>query len=85
MLQKYASVARHVALVDAMADLVGIDLEEAVLAGRINFDEIADAVLRCTGCVKVEDCEALVSLGSVTEVPGYCRNADLFRDLGGVS
>lgn len=84
-MQSLTNLAKHALLVDVMADRMGIDLEEAVLRGRINFDEIADAVLRCTGCTRVEECQALVVDNSGTELPEYCRNAELFRELGAES
>lgn len=76
------TLAKHAALVDAMSDRLGIDLEEATLRGQIDFGEIADAVLRCTGCTGVEGCQNFLDHGIGQDFPDYCRNAGLFRELG---
>ncbi len=40
----------HAALFDRMAETVGLDLQEEAISGRLRFDEISEAVLRCTRC-----------------------------------
>lgn len=76
------TLAKHAALVDAMSERLGVDLEEATLRGQLDFAEIADAVLRCTGCTGVEDCQSLLAHDTGKDIPGYCRNAGMFRELG---
>ncbi|MDX2482424.1 MAG: DUF6455 family protein [Pseudodonghicola sp.] len=70
----------HAALVDRMASALGIDLEDAALAGRLAFDEISDAVLRCTGCSDPAQC-ASWTVRPVETTPGYCSNRDLMMRL----
>lgn len=74
---------RHAALVDRMASARGIDLEEATMRGQIGFDDVSEAVLRCTSCSNPDHCtQWLDDQGTVADAtPGYCRNAELFMKL----
>ncbi len=71
------------ALVDDMAKRTGTDLEEAVLAGRISMDDLADMVLRCARCACPEDCamRLMDRAGEEPMPPEYCRNRDLLLRL----
>ncbi|WP_065334485.1 DUF6455 family protein [Tritonibacter mobilis] len=73
----------HAALFDKMGKAVGLDLEEEAINGNLQFDEIAEAVLRCTRCACPKTCSCY--LGGLTEeverTPDYCRNADLLGYL----
>jgi hypothetical protein len=82
-MQSQKTLRRHAALVDEMATARGVDLEEAILRGRLTVPELDDAVLACTGCSRPDACEAwLASRPAETEAtPPYCRNADLFAEL----
>ena len=82
-MQSREQLRKHAALVDHMADTLGLDLQEEAMRGRLTFSEIEDAVLRCTGCTQPEACEHWLATrgGSAEEPPAYCRNADLFDDL----
>ncbi|MCR9126609.1 MAG: DUF6455 family protein [Rhodobacteraceae bacterium] len=72
----------HAALVDRMATTVGVDLEEAAFRGTMDFDEIADAVLRCTGCSKPDDCgQWMAQTPQADATPDYCRNAEMLARL----
>ena len=72
----------HAALVDQMAKTVGVDLEEAVLQGIAEFDDLADAVLRCTGCSDPAHCAGWLAETNTRQTPpSYCRNYDLLMDL----
>lgn len=74
----------HAALVDQMAQKLGVDLEDAVLSGAARFDDVADAVLRCTECSDPGHCQGwLAQSGARDAPPAYCRNVDLFADLKG--
>ncbi|MDF1716691.1 MAG: DUF6455 family protein [Antarcticimicrobium sp.] len=76
------TLKRHAALVDRMASALGIDLEEAALAGRLAFDEIADAVLRCAGCVGAVRCAEISGTpASGVAAPVYCANRRMFSRL----
>lgn len=81
-MQDRAILKRHAALVDRMATAVGIDLEEAALAGRLAIDDIAEAVLRCTGCSAPEACPSWTEAqAGNAAAPGYCRNRDMLARL----
>ena len=77
------TLKRHAALVDRMADTLGLDLEEAVLSGQMRFDSLSDAVLACTACSNPEGCERWLEMqtGRAPEAPGICRNTRMFEDL----
>lgn len=78
-MQSPKTLKHHAALVDQMAETVVIDLEEAVLSGAARFDEVADAVLRCTECSDPEHCASwLKTAERQAEPPAYCRNFTLF-------
>ncbi len=74
---------RHAALVDRMASALGIDLEEEMLRGSLNFSELDDAVLSCTGCTQPCACERFLDglTETVETTPDYCRNTQLFDQL----
>ena len=73
---------RHAGLFDRMAGALGIDLEEEALRGRLAFDEIADAVLRCAGCPSPDHCEHGLDAATPRDrTPGYCRNRALMERL----
>lgn len=73
---------RHADLLDNMANKLGVDLEESVMAGKMEFDGIADAVLRCTGCNHPDHCTSLLAQGeALSEAPDYCQNRHLMAQL----
>jgi len=74
---------KHAALVDRMAGLHGIDLEELVLRGQMGAGVLCDLVLRCSGCENPEGCSAWMStqLAPIENGPAICRNSDLFSLL----
>ncbi|WP_416368075.1 DUF6455 family protein [Tritonibacter mobilis] len=73
----------HAALFDRMGKAVGLDLEEEAISGSLQFEEIAEAVLRCTRCACPKTCSRY--LGTLTQeidhTPDYCRNSDLLDYL----
>jgi hypothetical protein len=75
----------HAALFDDMGQALGLDRQEEAIAGRLNFDEIGEAVLRCTRCAHPEKCQSLLQTSSkpgvLAETPDYCRNRDLLGYL----
>jgi hypothetical protein len=74
----------HADLVDRMAGTLGVDLEQAMMEGRMNVDQLGDAVLSCTGCSNPEDCRHWLEghKGQIAEeAPGYCRNRDMLKRL----
>ena len=74
---------RHADLVDRMANVLGLDLEEMMMAGQMQIDTLGDAVLNCTGCSNPNGCEYWLELqdGAAQTAPAICRNADLFTML----
>ena len=79
-MQSEKTLRRHAALVDEMATACGVDLEEAILRGKLTIPDLDDAVLACTGCTRPDACEARLAQG-VRGAPAYCRNAELFGEL----
>jgi len=69
--------------VDRMSNTVGVDLEQAMMEGRMTVDQLGDAVLSCTGCSQPDTCARWLAQQSATAdaAPDYCRNRDMFRRL----
>lgn len=80
-----ATLRHHAALMDRVAERLGIDLEAAVLSGEMAFDEVSAAVLRCVDCANPGDCAHWLGREAAgAEIPPtYCRNSALMRRLGG--
>ena len=77
------TLKKHADLMDRMAGSVGVDLEEAMLEGRLSMDQLTDAVFACTGCSNPEACGHWLTTqeGRADATPDYCRNADMMRRL----
>jgi len=77
------TVKKHAALVDRMATALGVDLEEEVMAGRLDYDALPDLVLRCTGCCQPDACAEWLDdqHGRAAQAPCYCRNAEALEIL----
>ncbi len=85
----------HARLFDRMGKAVGLDLQEEAISGQLQFDEIAEAVLRCSHCSAPGACQRLLAKCDAIEAKGdeplgkaigslppqFCRNADLFDYL----
>ncbi len=78
-----AKIRHHVDLFDRTAKRMGLDLEELAIEGKLPFDEIADAVLRCANCAHPEDCAHRLNMANpeTSNPPDYCRNNELFKSL----
>lgn len=78
-----ATLKRHAALVDQMAETVGVDLEQAMMEGRMTSDQLSDVVLTCTGCSEAEACARWLATQDeqAATTPDYCRNTDTFQRL----
>lgn len=78
-----ADLKTHAELFDRMACAVGLDLEEEAVSGTLRFDEIAEAVLRCTRCGGVGACRKWLAEGlrPGADAPDFCRNRDLLGYL----
>ena len=76
-------IRHHAGLFDKTAARVGVDLEEVTLSGKMTFDELAEAVLRCTQCSNPQACAKWLDT-PVTEnenLPEYCENISLLQGL----
>lgn len=74
---------RHAQLMDSMAGILGVDLQEAAIRGAISVDAISDAVLLCADCPDPGHCETWLAAhaGGAEETPGYCRNKAVLEQL----
>lgn len=82
-MQNTLTIKQHAALVDRMADTLGVDLEEATLKGQITPDALCDVVLRCTGCTDPGGCRHWLDAhdAGADSTPDMCRNGDIFELL----
>ena len=82
-----AVLKHHADLLDRTATRLGVDLQDAAISGQFAFDDIADAVLRCTQCPQPEACESWLATAPSTpeKAPHYCRNHDLLTALQGAA
>ena len=82
-MQNWPDLKRHAALVDQMAETLGVDLEEVALQGELEIDEISDAVLSCTACANPEACQGWLEehKNGAAHTPDYCRNSEMFQRL----
>lgn len=73
----------HAELFDRMAAAAGLDLEEQAVSGVFKFDEIAEAVLRCSRCGNAAACRRWLAAaaGPAAAPPDFCRNRDLLAYL----
>lgn len=82
-----AVLQKHAALFDDMGSALGLDLQEEVIAGRLPFDALGEAVLRCSGCAHPDRCASLLkalelpAAERLRNPPSYCRNRDLLGPL----
>lgn len=77
---------RHAALVNRMAETLGLDLGRAVREGRLQSETWRDAVLDCTCCPAPDECTGWLAERQETGAsapPAQCRNAGLMARLAG--
>ena len=76
-------IKRHAALLDQMAETLGLDLQETAIHGDLRIDEISEAVLRCASCAEPDKCTAWQQdhADGAEVTPDYCRNAALLQRL----
>ena len=75
---------RHAALMNRMAETLGIDLEEALRRGKISSAEWRDALVDCVGCDDPASCvhwlaehgapEDRLKQPAEEHAPGFCNN-----------
>jgi Family of unknown function (DUF6455) len=82
-MQNRSVLKRHAALVDKMAETLGVDLEEVTMRGDLEISEISDAVLSCTACANPEACRGWLGdhKEGAAQTPDYCRNSEMFQRL----
>ena len=80
-----STLRHHAALMDRVAERLGIDLEAAVFDGKMAFDEVSEAVLRCANCPNPQDCAHWLAReeAQAAAAPVYCQNRALFERLAG--
>ncbi|ARE42186.1 hypothetical protein RGUI_4045 [Rhodovulum sp. P5] len=73
----------HAALVEKMAEVLGVDLTEEMMAGRWTPEDMQATVSRCLGCTEPSHCQGWLkdNAEGARETPGYCRNKDLLEAL----
>lgn len=83
-MRERSTLRLHADLFDRMSTAMGLDLQEEAIAGRLQFDEISEAVLRCSRCASPGQCAAKLDMPQLAlfgEAPEYCRNRDLLAYL----
>jgi GTP cyclohydrolase III len=79
------TINRHAALMNRMAETLGVDLTQAIADGRMPAEAWREAVVRCTGCSDPEGCQHWLADHAADETPpeapGYCRNRALMQSL----
>ncbi|BAQ69937.1 hypothetical protein NHU_02790 [Rhodovulum sulfidophilum] len=73
----------HVHLVEKMAEVLGVDLDEETMAGRWTPEDMQDSVSRCLGCTDPSQCRSWLWThdAGAGETPDYCRNKDLMEAM----
>ncbi len=67
-----------------MADRNGADLAMASQFGHLAPEDHLAAVQSCSGCTCPEACDRFLKTDE-KGIPDYCRNADLIRNLAGLT
>ena len=73
----------HADLVNAMADKAGIDIGHEIVSGHLGASALRGAVMLCTHCTHVGECQGHLRDGPQGEVPDYCLNKQMFETLKG--
>jgi hypothetical protein len=74
---------RHFWLTQGMARTVGVNLTEAIAAGRMTRDDLAHMVVRCAGCEFPERCVRWMADGRHLgeDPPAYCLNHEAIEAI----
>lgn len=83
-MQSTLTLKRHAALVDRMANSLGVDLEQKIIEGKMPVEALGDMILACTGCANPETCVRWLEQDRPEQAeaaPDYCRNRDAFARL----
>ncbi len=71
----------HADLVTAMADKAGVDIGQEILSGHLGASALRGAVMLCTHCTHVGECQGHLRDGAQGEVPDFCLNKQMFDAL----
>jgi hypothetical protein len=76
---------RHARLMHRMADALGVDLGDELVAGRLDAPQLRDMVVSCSRCNAPGACGSFLSeaeqAGKADVAPGYCRNRETLHRL----
>lgn len=80
---------RHAALMNRMAQALGVNLTEMMLQGKLGGEDWREAVVRCAGCPEPTECLHWLSAHDEdngrakpeAEAPDYCTNRDMMARL----
>ena len=75
-----ARIERHSKLFNAMASRSGVDTEQALQEARVTPEDLAAAVMSCTGCLQAGPCVQHLASPGNDIMPG-CRNSLLLAEL----
>ena len=78
-----AKYDEHAELVEKMAEALGLDLTEKMMAGNWTPEDMRATVSRCLGCTDPAHCKDWLDdhEAGAGETPGYCRNKDLLEAM----
>lgn len=77
----FNKMEKHADLVTAMADKAGVDVGAKILSGQLSASGLRGAVMLCTHCQHVGDCQGHLGSAPTGDVPDYCLNKELFETL----
>lgn len=75
---------RHAALMNRMANTMGVDLTQAIATGALSGEGWRDAVERCARCAEPDHCMMFLAehdSRSLEAAPDYCANAAQMEKL----
>lgn len=81
-MQSNRPTAEHTALFHQMAEAMGVNLEQEILAGRLDLETLTNSIQRCKGCGGPKACTKWLEhaeVGAEPDAPGYCRNASMLK------
>jgi hypothetical protein len=81
----FQKLDHHAGLVNRMAETVGADLGDAIIAGTLSGQGLRAAVMSCCACDSTDACQDWLAAHAdgAAEAPCYCRNRDLLAGLSG--
>ncbi|MCM2560698.1 DUF6455 family protein [Lutimaribacter sp. EGI FJ00015] len=71
----------HADLVNGMANKADVDLGNEIMSGKLSPSALRGAVLLCTHCTHVGECQGHLRDGAQGDVPGFCLNKQMFEAL----